>query len=391
MYTALKSEILGEVKESESHSDEEDGGLILEGESSSYTEPDPSLIEVQTEVNSLREYLMSLSSKGSLTETESKKIYSISDPLIRIKNLIKETRHEEEQLKLLVSDLVFGGLGDKKSKQKKFQKIDSLFYDLTESTIESLIEGYINEKETQSLSLEEIYRRGGILDINLEEGLNGISGRDIGKIYNFDSTVGSGLQQRGRGETLFSLAFNSIKNDLAGGDVRSRDTDRVIEIKSSNNAGITPKSGPPISLGGEEILRIGAEIFDIDEMKKKRIQKTSSDLLVSKIEEGGEKAEEFLKSVSEISGVENPGAEDILPIILLLQLDYYSKDLREFQTFAVFIEKGELPEKLVILESDEKTFLSQENISILRESKLSPKVTSSDRVEIYMKKERKTK
>ena len=391
MYTALKSEILGKVEESIAPQEEEESGLILEGEAPLSTELESSLMDVQREVDTLREYLRSLSSKESLTESESKKVYSISDPLTRIKNLIKETRKEEEDLKMLVSDLVFGGLGDKKSKQKKFQKIDSLFYDLTESTIEKLIEGYINKGEVDSISLDEIYRGGGILDISIEEGLNGISGRDIGKIYNFDSTIGSGLQQRGRGETLFSLAFNSIKNDLAGGDVRSRDTDRVIEIKSSNNAGITPKSGPPISLGGEEILRVGGEIFDIEEMKKKRIQKTSSDLLVSKIEEGGDKAEQFLKSVSEVSGIESPTAEDVLPIMLLLQLDYYSKELKEFQTFAVFIEKGDLPEKLVILESNEKTFLSQENISILRESKLSPKVTSSDRVEIYMKKERKTK
>jgi hypothetical protein len=228
--------------------------------------------------------------------------------------------------------------------------------------------------------------QGGILDINLTKGLNGISGRDIKKIYNFDSLVGSGLQQRGKGETLFSLAFNSIKNDEAGGDVRSRENKNVIEIKSSNNAGITPKSGSPLSTKLEELVTTGGNLFDIEELKNSRIQKNASETLISKVEEGGEKSEEFLNLLSRLSGIENPTADDILPIMLLLQLDYYSKESTEFQTFAVFIEKDNAPDKIVIMDSNpkQKTFLTPANVKVLKESKIAPKITASDRVEIYM-------
>ena len=88
--------------------------------------------------------------------------------------------------------------------------------------------------------------------------------------------------------------------------------------------------------------------------------------------------------VSSIVDIKYLGAEDILPIILLLQLDYYSKKMIEFQTLAVFIEVDGAPEKLVIIESDpEKGFVTENNIDILKRSGIAPKITSSDRVEIY--------
>jgi hypothetical protein len=65
-------------------------------------------------------------------------------------------------------------------------------------------------------------------------------------------------------------------------------------------------------------------------------------------------------------------------------LDYYSKELEEFQTFAIFIEREDAPDKIVILDSNGKTFVTPGNIKTLKDSKIAPKVTSSDRVEIYM-------
>ena len=48
------------------------------------------------------------------------------------------------------------------------------------------------------------------------------------------------------------------------------------------------------------------------------------------------------------------------------------------------IEVDGAPEKLVIIESDpEKGFVTENNIDILKRSGIAPKITSSDRVEIY--------
>jgi hypothetical protein len=364
---------------------DEEFNLIIEGEIFEGVTPDISLDGIRKDIEDLQEYLKSLAERGSITDDEKKKLSSVSDAVNRIKNLTKGHSADEEKLKALVADLVFGGSGDKKSKGRKIHKIDNLFHDLSGPTVENLIARYISNEDIKPISLDDIKNNlGGILDINLSSGLNGISGKDIKKIYNFDSSVGSGLQQRGRGETLFSLAFNSIKNDLAGGDVRSLDDDKVIEIKSSNNAGITPKSGPTLAMKVEDIIQNAGRLFDLPELKNNRMQKTSSESLMSSIEEGGEKADQFLTLVSDLSGIENPTAEDILPIILLLQLDYYSKELEEFQTFAIFIEREDAPDKIVILDSKGNTFVTPENVETLKNSKVAPKVTSSDRVEIYM-------
>jgi hypothetical protein len=58
--------------------------------------------------------------------------------------------------------------------------------------------------------------------------------------------------------------------------------------------------------------------------------------------------------------------------------------MEEFQTFAIFIEREDAPDKIVILDSKGKTFVTPENIETLKNSKVAPKITSSDRVEIYM-------
>ena len=356
----------------------------MEGEIFEGVTPDISLDGIRKDIEDLQEYLKALAERGSITDDEKKKLSSVSDAVNRIKNLTKGYSADEEKLKSLVADLVFGSSGDKKSKGKKIHKIDNLFHDLSGPTMDNLISRYISNDDIKPISLADIKNNlGGILD-NLSSGLNGISGKDIKKIYNFDTSVSPGLQQRGKGETLFSLAFNSIKNDLAGGDVRSLDDDKVIEIKSSNNAGITSKTGPPLAMKVEDIIQNAGRLFDLPELKKNRMQKTSSESLMSSIEEGGEKADQFLTIVSDLSGIETPTSEDILPILLLLQLDYYSKELEEFQTFAIFIEKEDAPEKIVILDSDGKTFVTPENIEALKKSQVAPKVTSADRVEIYM-------
>ena len=393
MYTALKSSIEGKMDETLEI--DETSGLILEGEIFESVQQEASVDDIRKESkflhDSIEEYLEDLSKNDTPLNDKQKKILTdnlvkISDALNRAKNLIKGFKLEGEEFKKIVADLVFGELGDKKSKGRKVHKVEELLHDLTDSTLLDLTKRYVSMENIGQMSLEDIVDQGGILEIDTTKGLNGISGRDIKKIYNFDSLVGSGLQQRGKGETLFSLAFNSIKNDEAGGDVRSRENGKVIEIKSSNNAGITPKSDSPLSPKLEELVTTGGNLFDIEELKKSRMQKTSAETLISKVEEGGEKSEEFLGLLSRLSGIENPSADDILPIMLLLQLDYYSKKSSEFQTFAVFIERDNAPDKIVIIDSNlkEKTFLTPENVSVLSNSKIAPKITSSDRVEIYM-------
>ena len=393
MYTALKSAIEGKMDETLEI--DEPSGLIVEGEIFKSIQQEASVDDIRKESkflhDSIEEYLGDLNKNDSTLDDKRRKILTdnlvkISDSLNRVKNLIKGFKLEGEDLKKTVADLVFGELGDKKSKGRKVHKVEELLHDLTDPTLLDLTKRYVSMENIGQTSLEDIVDQGGILDINLTKGLNGISGRDIKKIYNFDSLVGSGLQQRGKGETLFSLVFNSIKNDEAGGDVRSRENGKVIEIKSSNNAGITPKSGSPLSPKLEELVTTGGNLFDIEELKKSRMQKTSSGILISKVDDGGEKSEEFLGLLSRLSGIENPTADDILPIMLLLQLDYYSKKSSEFQTFAVFIERDNAPDKIVIIDSDpkEKTFLTPRNVSVLSNSKIAPKITSSDRVEIYM-------
>lgn len=382
MYSSLKSEMIRPVNESEFAGID---GLVIDDELFENVQNEVFLDEIIEDVQKINNYLISLSERGSISQDERKKLSLLSDSVNRIKNLIKDSSPDEEKLKSIIADLVFGSLGDKKAKSRKIGKIDSLFHDLTDKTTESLIKRYVLDEHIENITIDEIIQKfNGILDINLTSGLNGISGKDIRKIYNFDSTIGSGLRQRGRGETLFSIAFNSIKNDFAGGDFVSRDNGKVIEIKSSNNAGITPKYGPPIAIEVYEIIRIGAKLFDLEELKKGRIQKTTTKNLIAKIDEGGEKEEEFMFLLSSLSGLKELKSDDVLPLLFLFQLDYYSKGLEEFQTFCVFVEKHDAPDKIILIDSKNKTFVSSKNIQTLKESELTLKVTASDRAEIYM-------
>ena len=390
VYDLLRSEMNpdeGKLSESYIFDEEDDGLEIIYKVSEAKLEEPISLEEIEKEVDFLKAYIKGLSGQESLTPDQAKRISGISDIVNRIKNLARETKPGEDELKEIVADLLFGSSGDKKSSYRKLHRVENLFHDISDSTISSLIERYVNKSETSPTTLKDISTKDsykGIYDIDRREGLNGIAGKDIKKVYNFDSEIGGGLQQRGRGESLFSIAFNSTKNNLPGGDVVSLDDQSIIEIKSSNNAGITPKSGTPVSPEVTEILEKAGKTYDIPELTKNRIQKTSSLDLIGNILKGGPKADDFLGFVSSIVDIKYLGAEDILPIILLLQLDYYSKKMVEFQTLAVFIEVDGAPEKLVIIESDpEKGFVTENNIDILKRSGIAPKITSSDRVEIY--------
>jgi hypothetical protein len=345
---------------------------------------------LQKDLEKIQDYLKFLEEGESIGDEEIDKLTEISDSVNRIKNLIRNRTKEENDLKFIISDLVFGELGDKRSKFKKINKIHSLIYDLNEITIENLVRRYIQKDFDLLVSIEDIINENnGILNIRSLNNLNGVIGKDIKKIYNFDSTIGSGLQQRGKGETLFSLVFNSIKNDLAGGDVKSRDTGKIIEIKSSNNAGITPKSGPPISMEVEEILKVGGKIFNIEELLIGRIQKKSSEMLISKAKICDKKSDEFFNLLKLLTGKNTIEPDDILPILFLFQLNYYSKNLKEFQTLCVFVEDEDFPDRIIFLDSSEETFLTEKNIKTLKLSNLTLKVTASDRAEIYIANKKK--
>ena len=424
MYSALKSEIRGDLDES--MEEDFDSSLIIESEIFESSRQKFSPDDLEKEVKKLYDDLINLLQKHKETfkdggkEKEPKeaseaieeiheKIVRISDIVKKANNMVSKIEKEEGSLQKVISEFVFG----EKSKGKRNKKVVDLFEDLDTSTIENLAKRYIEGEELDGLvTIDSIYKKdGGIFNIDLRENINGINRSDIKKIYDFDSGIASGLQQRGKGETLFSILFNCVKNEAAGGDVKSRDTGKIIEIKSSNNAGITPKGGF-IFDGGREILEEASKLFTpeekknidslppeilekipkrlrikkniLEEIDKGRIQKATSLAIVEKLKKGGPEAEEVLRTVSEISGMKNLSAEDVIPIFLLLQLDHYSNKLEQFDTLAVFIEKNGAPDYIVIMEAGNKGFVNDENIKIVKRSKLFPKVTSSDRVEIYM-------
>jgi len=393
LYDLLKSEVKlggGGVNESFEFNEDVEGTTDEIYESDSMEGISPQMFnDINNEITNLENFIKITSGEKSHTLDQIKRINGIYSMLNRIKNLARDSKTGEDDLKIKIASLLFGSSASKSSAARSSEKLkltDSLMDDLSDTTINSLIDVYINGIKTQDIGINDIISDGGIYDIDGRSGLNGISGRDIRLVYNFDPKFGGGLQQRGKGETLFSLAFGAPKNNSPGGDVVSADDQRVIEIKSSNNSGITPKFGPPISPEVTQILKEAGQIYEISEFLKTplRIQKISSMELVQEIKKGGPKAKEFLDSVGEITGIEPIGAEDILPIILLLQLNYYSGDLEEFQVFAVFVEDNGFPDKLLIVESNpESGFLTRENIGAIERSGIAPKITSSNRAEIY--------
>jgi len=395
VYDLLKAEMKAEEEKANESYVFEDGDSELETIYNMYEakiEDTISLEEIEKEVDFLKDYIKGLAKQESLTPDQIKRILGIHNVVNRIKNLARETKYGEDDLKKTISDLLFGSAESKKSSGRKIETVESLFHDLSDSTITNLIDRYVNKTVGDYTTIKDISTgQKGIYDINGTEGLNGIAGRDLKKIYNFDSGLGSGLQQRGKGETLFSIAFDSGTNNLSGGDVVSSEDNRVVEIKSSNNAGITPKSGISVSPEVDQILRKAGQVYAISGLLKEnpKLQKNDSVDLINKINDGGEKAKEFLTFVSSVSGIEDLKAEDVLPVILLLQLNYYSKDMVEFQTLAIFVETNGFPDKLVIIESIPKIgFVTKNNIDTLKDSGIAPKITlsnltSSNRVEIY--------
>jgi hypothetical protein len=396
VYDLLKSEIkAGEEKTNESYFfEDEDGELeTIYNMYESKIEDSISLEEIEKEVDFLKDYIRGLARQESLTPDQIKRISGIHNVVNRIKNLARDSKSGEEELNKVISDLLFGSMGDKKSLGRKRDLAESLLRELSDSTIINLIDRYVNKKKDNYFTIEKINAKNGIYDINGLESLNGISGKDLRKIYNFDTGLGTGLQQRGKGESLFSMVFGAGNNNLAGGDVLSGENNRVVEIKSTMNAGITPKSGDPISPEVDEILKRSEQIYDIPKISKENpnltIQKNDSVELINKIKAGGDKAKDFLDLVSSISKINSLTADDVFPVILLLQLNFYSKDMSEFQTLAVFIEEKGFPDKLVILESIPGIgFVTKNNIDILKTAGIAPKITfskltSANRVEIY--------
>lgn len=393
LYNLLKSEVkLGKGEVNESFDFDDNLGETTDEiyESSSAAEVSPQMFkDINDEIVNLENFIKITSGEKSHTIDQIKRINGIYNMLNRIRNLARDSKTGEEDLRIKISSLLFGSSASKSSAASSLEKMkmtDSLMDDLSDTTINSLIDAYINGIKTQDIGLNDIISAGGIYNIDGRSGLNGISGRDIRLVYNIDPKFGGGLQQRGKGETLFSLAFGTPKNNSPGGDVVSLDDQRVIEIKSSNNSGITPKFGEPISPQVSLILEKAGEIYEIPEFQKSppRIQKMSSEHLIREVEKGDPKAKEFLDFVGETSKIKPAGAGDILPIILLLQLNFYSGDLEEFQVFAVFIENNGFPDKLLILESNSDSgFLTRKNIESIEKSGIAPKITSSNRAEIY--------
>jgi cytidyltransferase-like protein len=399
LYNTLKSEVNGTgVNESLSFEAENDlNDLNVEFPLS--VNESVSFLDLNKDLKSLENYLWSLariSKKKELGTEQLQNLESIHDVLVKAKRIIQEFTEDENKLQKIISDLLFGEKGDKKGLKKKSLQVDSLMHEISDSTIEGLTDRYVTgvDNYVPDVTIGGILQQDGpsIYDINRTDGMNGISGRDIKKIYNFDTTLGTGLQQRGRGETLFCLAFDASKNPDLGGDVKMNngpEKDEVVEIKSTNNAGITPKSGDPISWDVKMMLQKMNQIFPNEELAKGRIQKTTSSYIISELAKDPEKSKVFLEYITdELTGLSDIKSDDLaeyfLPILLLLQLNYYSKYRKEFSILAIFIEEDNAPDKLVILNSNSTDeFLTYKNIKTLKASGIAPKITASDRMEIY--------
>jgi cytidyltransferase-like protein len=396
VYDLLKAEMKageGKIKESYVFEDDNEEFETIYNMYEAKIQDAISLGEIGQEVDFLKKYIDSLAGQENLTADQIKRISSISAVINRIRNLARDSKTGEEELNVIIADLLFGSMGDKKSLGRKRELSESLLNELTDSTITNLIDRYVNKKKDNYLTISDINAKNGIYDINGLESLNGISGRDLRKIYNFDAGLATGNSKRGKGESLFSIAFDAGTNVFAGGDVVSREDNRVVEIKSTVNAAITPKSGDPISPAVYQILKRSEQIYEIPKISKKNpnitLQKNDSVELINKIKDGGDEAKDFLDLVSSISKIDSLTADDVLPVILLLQANYYSKDMDEFQTLAVFVENKEFPDKLAIIESTPGIgFVTKNNIDILKKAGIAPKITfssltSANKVEIY--------
>lgn len=344
--------------------------------------------ELVETLDSLKKYVVDLNIE-SLPKSKYGSIAKFYEVIKKSKNLIRDYSDEESELLPILMEMIFGQGGDKKSLVKKSHHVERLLHNLSDGTFESLVGRYVCGEEYPDV--EDILNGDRFVPISLEEGVNGIRGEDILNVYNFDSTIGSGLQQRGRGETLFSLAFNTEMNLLAGGDVKCRKSGRIVEIKSTNNAGITPKSGDeinpvyPIDSKVVQIMREIGSKLEIDEIHQGKIQKNSSRQLIDKISLGTQESNEILNLAESLFNLNLGGdGENLICCFLLSQLDYYSKQSEEFQSLGIFLENNGFPDGVLLLDSDESGFINEKNLSYLKEHRIFPKITSSNRMEIYM-------
>ena len=388
--------------------------------------------QLNTDLKNLENYLIDLDKipEEDFTPDQNERLESIHDVLLKAKRIIQKFTDDEVEVKIEISNRLLGAVtgaesGSKAAKKylkKKSTQVDSLIQQISDSTLSELTKRYSIGKKSggtyvPEVTLNSILNQSGPKIYKIGDEINGISGRDIKKIYNFDTFLGRGLQQRGKGESLFCLAFDASNNaDVKGGDAKMNsglEIGKIIEIKSTNNAGIVPKTGGHIYGKVKELLEkanaeftseelVKARIQKIpttsidkakkeaekakEELPKGRIQKNTSTLLIDKLMDGTEKSKSFIEYMERETGITGLKGEDILPVILLLQVNYYSKSEGNFSILGIFVEDDdESPTELVILEAadDPKRFLTKENIETLKASGIAPKITASDRAEIY--------
>ena len=388
--------------------------------------------QLNTDLKNLENYLIDLDKipEEDFTPDQNERLESIHDVLLKAKRIIQKFTDDEVEVKIEISNRLLGAVtgaesGSKSAKKylkKKSTQVDSLIQQISDSTLSELTKRYSIGKKSggtyvPEVTLNSILNQSGPKIYKIGDEINGISGRDIKKIYNFDIFLGRGLQQRGKGESLFCLAFDASNNaNVKGGDAKMNsgsEIGKIVEIKSTNNAGIVPKTGGHIYGKVKELLeKANAEFTSeelakariqkipttsIDKAKKEaekakeelpkgRIQKNTSTLLIDKLMDGTEKSKSFIEYMEKETGLTGLKGEDILPVILLLQVNYYSKSEGNFSILGIFVENDdESPTELVILEAadDPKRFLTRENIETLKASGIAPKITASDRAEIY--------
>jgi cytidyltransferase-like protein len=389
-----------------------------------------SVSDLNADLKNLENYLLKLAPAGPFQEEELERLESIHDVLLKAKRIIQEFTSDELELKMEISNRLLGALvvagsnskSAKKTLKKKSTQVDSLIQQISDSTLSELTKRYTIGKRSggtyvPTVTLDSILNQEGPKIHKIGNDLNGISQRDIKKIYNFDTSLGGGLQRRGKGESLFCLAFDASGNpNERGGDAKMNsglEADKIVEIKSTNNAGIVPKTGGHISKEVEELIKEASDRFTVEELAtarilkdpktpidkankeavkakeelaKGRIQKNTSITLIDKLKDGTKESEDFIKYMENETGLKGLIAEDILPVILLLQVNYYSKSEGNFSMLGIFVENDdESPTDLLILnsEDDTKRFLTEKNIETLKAAGIAPKITASDRAEIY--------
>jgi hypothetical protein len=350
LYNTLKSEVIGTgINESLSSEGYNWEFPISVNESISVS-------DLNADLKNLENYLLKLAPAGPFQEEELEKLESIHDVLLKAKRIIQEFTSDEVELKMEISNRLLGALvvagsnskSAKKTLKKKSTQVDSLIQQISDSTLSELTKRYTIGKRSgaayvPTVTLDSILNQEGPKIHKIGNDLNGISQRDIKKIYNFDASLGGGLQRRGKGESLFCLAFDASGNpNERGGDAKMNsglEADKIVEIKSTNNAGIVPKTGGHISKEVEELIKEASDRFTVEELAtarilkdpktpidkankeavkakedlaKGRIQKNTSITLIDKLKDGTKESEDFIKYMENETGLKGLIAEDIL-------------------------------------------------------------------------------